>query len=441
MAERFRLQSAATKSAQTTDPSNRKRYGQEYLRTRRNCRIDPSTVRGEARAGNPTGRRLVIPRRGLRGQAGLPERRLRPKIASVDHSLLQSWLGLPPGPWPPDHYTLLGLARGSSDPTAIERVVLRPHGQTAPTSATSPRTHYRRDESPGTGPCLPDRFRARESYDAELGVAKSVASPAASHLVASRGGPPPLPVQPFEPLLGFQAATEDEPPETDVTQIIEIAFTGGLEPPERLSPPYEVVSEEAPEPLPPPYEVVSDSVVEAQLLAPPAKPWQPATRRQLYVRLAAIRRLRAAWQRLKSSLHDPREPLDRTAQVLALYEATLALVPLLGLSGSPIGEPWQPGGLVVALVRQQLLLATFRALLPDQRRAIAEDWRRGEAELLHEYARLRELSRSGRKSRRHFRRQGRLRRSIRRAVRNPEFLLFALVLVILITVLLRGLER
>ena len=39
--------------AQAIDPSSRKRYGQEYLSTRRNCRIDPSTVRGEARLSQP----------------------------------------------------------------------------------------------------------------------------------------------------------------------------------------------------------------------------------------------------------------------------------------------------------------------------------------------------------------------------------------------------
>src|SRR5262249_31584520 len=69
------------------------------------------------------------------GPAGLPPPRLRRKILSgpslapptvprVDYAPLRSWLGLPPGPWPPDHYTLLGLPPGEADPAAVERRVL-----------------------------------------------------------------------------------------------------------------------------------------------------------------------------------------------------------------------------------------------------------------------------------------------------------------------------
>src|SRR5207248_9650398 len=58
---------------------------------------------------------------------------IAPTGLRVDHSLLRSWLGLPPGPWPPDHYALLGLAPGPCDAAAVERLVLarmarlRPH--------------------------------------------------------------------------------------------------------------------------------------------------------------------------------------------------------------------------------------------------------------------------------------------------------------------------
>src|SRR5438132_12730039 len=41
----------------------------------------------------------------------------------MDHSLIRTWLQLPPGNWPPDHYTLLGLAPGESDRRRIERRV------------------------------------------------------------------------------------------------------------------------------------------------------------------------------------------------------------------------------------------------------------------------------------------------------------------------------
>src|SRR5262245_30579795 len=43
-----------------------------------------------------------------------------PKTA--DPAVIGAWLGLPHGPWPPDHYTLLGLPRGETDTGRIERL-------------------------------------------------------------------------------------------------------------------------------------------------------------------------------------------------------------------------------------------------------------------------------------------------------------------------------
>src|SRR5438067_13081782 len=41
----------------------------------------------------------------------------------MSHELICSWLGLPPDSWPPDHYRLLGLEPGESDPERIEQRV------------------------------------------------------------------------------------------------------------------------------------------------------------------------------------------------------------------------------------------------------------------------------------------------------------------------------
>ncbi|HEY8504987.1 MAG TPA: hypothetical protein VIL46_10420, partial [Gemmataceae bacterium] len=38
--------------------------------------------------------------------------------------LLRDWLKLPPGPWPPDHFTLLGLPRGGGDIDQVEQSAL-----------------------------------------------------------------------------------------------------------------------------------------------------------------------------------------------------------------------------------------------------------------------------------------------------------------------------
>ena len=37
----------------------------------------------------------------------------------MDAGLLRKWLGLPPGPWPPDDREILGLPAGPADPAAV----------------------------------------------------------------------------------------------------------------------------------------------------------------------------------------------------------------------------------------------------------------------------------------------------------------------------------
>src|SRR5262245_38468723 len=41
----------------------------------------------------------------------------------MSDELICTWLGLPPGTWPPDHYTLLGLPPGEADLDRIEQHV------------------------------------------------------------------------------------------------------------------------------------------------------------------------------------------------------------------------------------------------------------------------------------------------------------------------------
>ena len=143
---------------------------------------------------------------------------------------------------------------------------------------------------------------------------------------------------------------------------------------------------------------------------------------------------------VRPMLGSPVEPLDRPAHVLAFLEAVEVLRPMVDSIPDLIGEPWRPGGMVVALTRQRLAVSAFRALLADQRRAIAIDWRGGEAELRREYARLRELSRSGRKFRRRFRPRGRVMRMIRFSTRHPEMLLLLMVVAVAIAALIRHYE-
>jgi hypothetical protein len=345
----------------------------------------------------------------------------------VDYSLLQSWLALPPGPWPPDHYTLLGIGFGQNDPGAIERMVLdrmarlRSHQLLHPELVTEGMNRLAQALV-----CLTDP-PAKSAYDAELGVPPA---PQAARLMDSPL-PPSQPGVPSEPIPGFPIPTDDEPLPPDVTQVIEVPFLPGLLPPDKGIADEEVV-EPVLEPLPPAFEVVPEPVIDAEVIAPPRPTWQPASRRQLYDRLARVRRLSEAWQALRPFLGDPREPLDRPARVLLFLEAVNVLRRLVDQEPRIIGDTWQPGGLVAALIRQPLLLNTLRDLLPDQRWAMSFDWRQGQLELEVEYGRLRELSRSGRKYRGRFRPQGPLRKALRWILRNPESLLIALTMAVIV---------
>jgi hypothetical protein len=199
-----------------------------------------------------------------------------------------------------------------------------------------------------------------------------------------------------------------------------------------------VVEEETPRAASLPYEVVAEPVAVEQFLAPIRLEWQPNSRRELYSRLASVRRIRSAWAKLKSLLGNPFEPIDSPIRVLAFLEAAVELRSAMNTEPDVIGEPWRPGGRIAALVRQPLCLDALRVLLPDQRRVIAQDWSQGDAELEREYNRLRELSRSGRKSGRPFRRRSRLMRVAGWAIRNPESLLVGLGIALVVVAFLRA---
>ena len=129
------------------------------------------------------------------------------------------------------------------------------------------------------------------------------------------------------------------------------------------------------------------------------------------------------WQKLKPALADPQEQLNRSLSVLQFLEAVIELRPLLDSRFPLVGTPGRPGGVVSALLRQTLTLHTFRSLLPDQRRAVALDWLAGEVELEREHARLRQLSRWGRRRRPRLRRRNWLTRALAWSIRTPESLL------------------
>ncbi|MBA4191143.1 MAG: hypothetical protein C0467_24440 [Planctomycetaceae bacterium] len=325
-------------------------------------------------------------------------------ISCLDDSLLRSWLGLPPGAWPPDHYTLLGLERGQCDPAEVEGIVLarmerlRVHQLLHPDLVTEGMNRLAQSLI-----CLTDPV-ARAAYDAER-----------------------EPAQPVAPAtLGYEVVDEPDVTATDVTQIIEIPFAPGLAPPE-VGPPRDLI----PEPLSPAYELVPDDQV--AVVPEPLPQSQPPARRELFARLALVRRLIAAWQKLKPALADPQESLARPVAVLLLLEAIGELRPHIEDFRNVLDQSGGSGERVLALVSQRFVLPTLRTLLPEQRRALSQDWRDVEVLLIGEYAQLRERVRQGRPVRRN--------RSVWQVAgwvaRTPEVVLLVLTLATIIVAMFR----
>ncbi len=336
----------------------------------------------------------------------------------LSHDRLRAWLGLSPGPWPPDHYALLGLAPGVGDLADIEgRVldrmeVLRPHQLRHPELVTEGMNRLAQALV-----CLTDPV-ARAAYDGGLGIRPPPFEVVEDEPPIPGGAPPPVtpegaviepgPRQPAEeqPRPAYEVVWEPEPLPPDVVP----SGAGAGEPPA-----FEVVPDEPPEPV-----------------APPA----PAhiSRRAVYRKLAALRRASRAWEHLRPVFGTPAEPLATPVAVLlcvrALAEARAALPALAGL----IRGPGRSGGTVAALVRLPHALHTVRALTPGQREAVALDWRRGYDALVRERARLRELARAARRRRGRRAPFPRLGHELRR---TPEWALGALALAALVFALLR----
>src|SRR5262249_53759815 len=93
----------------------------------------------------------------------------------MNHSAIFTWLGLPPGSWPPDHYTLLGLTPGESDVRRIEQHVdermegVRHYQLSQPEQATEAMNRLAQALI-----CLTDP-QAKKAYDASRGLASAAA--------------------------------------------------------------------------------------------------------------------------------------------------------------------------------------------------------------------------------------------------------------------------
>ena len=327
----------------------------------------------------------------------------------MSHELISVWLQLPPGNWPPDHYTLLGLNPGETDLTLVEQRVhermqmLRCYQLTHPEPATEAMNRLAQALV-----CLTDP-RAKQAYDASLlgepvTVAESAPAPAvtaeATDPLAWLFGPWNPSARPPErspaegqTLVDWQTAPPPPRirPDKDTT---EIADADDDTVPEATAWPSAAEVDDTSSPSPTVEPV--DSVAEAARLSGASRRGL-GTRRALYYRIARTRQLLWAWEQAGIYLNRPTRPVNRPAEATDLLRFMKGIRQLLRTFPPTLGEAGQPGYLVLSLARQHTIVPTLQTLLPSQREALARDWQAGRELLLAQRDFLRQELRSVRR--------------------------------------------
>ncbi|HTK73620.1 MAG TPA: hypothetical protein VL371_00080 [Gemmataceae bacterium] len=233
--------------------------------------------------------------------------------------LISSTLGLAADRWPPDHYELLGLPRGTTDAARVEAHVLdrmerlRKLQLTHPDAVTDAMNRLAQALV-----CLTDRT-LKGQYDASLGIAPADEAVVSSVAGLSEAGPR---VQGTRGPGSVTPATEDR--------------------------------------------------------APP----QPPSRRELYRRRVALRRLRMTWDAVGHCLADADRPFASRGELVELIQSLGVLGLLTANDATPFNaEPGRPGAMVLDLTRQPILATRLHDLSPTYRRALAGDWAAADARL------------------------------------------------------------
>jgi hypothetical protein len=334
----------------------------------------------------------------------------------MNHELICSWLGLPPGRWPPDHYRLLGLEPGENNAELIEQRVhqrldsVRRYQMMHPEQATEAMNRLAQ-----AFVCLMEPA-AKKFYDATLlGLPAPVQEPAPPPVLqpetldwlynpppvvapangspnrANGVGPPPLP---NASILNY--STSAPPPirqpspyaapvgETKPGAVLE--FANATPPPVRQPPPLPLLplplNEVEPSPPPPPIPPVVASAA-AEPIDPVLEAAQSGaarkgigTKRALYYRIARTRRLLRVWTNLGKFLNSPKRRLNRATEGPELVGLLAEIGALLKAFPPLLGEAGQPGYLVLALAQVDTV-KVFQSFSAHQREALTRDWRAG----------------------------------------------------------------
>lgn len=322
--------------------------------------------------------------------------------------LLQQWLALPSGVWPPDDRVLLGLPPGPVDAALAEQnalarmETLRPHQLLHPELVTEGMNRLAQALIAVSAPPKPT-----VTFDA---LPDLVDAPQFSFAPVQ-----PLPLPP--PVNEAEAeAADDEVVEAEVVE---------LPPPPPVPPPRPLVQLEA------------DPLVLADQDLPPPPPGATATRadrRKLYRELAFLRQLRKAWERIGPVAGVPSEPVRSAEAVYLVLITRQELLRLFDLRPDLTDDLDRGGQLVTAVFTQPHAAAVLRDLVPAQRASVAADWAAGRVGLFAKYAGLRRQILAMRPKRWGIRLAGRVGNFFRT---NPEWVLVAVTLLVVLVGLIR----
>jgi hypothetical protein len=327
--------------------------------------------------------------------------------STMSHELICGWLGLSPGEWPPDHYRLLGLDPADTDPQQIEQHVhqrleqvrryqlLHPELVTeamnrlaqAFVCLTDPEARRAYDSAragkalvvvPEPGPVSPPRPETILVVPMRVGARSRpnlplVPLPAAAAAPADAGtaAVPPLPSPLAETATAPLAITAPQLPVLPEIPPLPAALPAG-EPEANGEGPGPAAESEGAPLLP----TRVDPAVEAAQSSRAARRGL-GTKRALYRRLAATRRLQRAWDRLGRYLADPRKRLTRPSEATELINLLKDLAAALENFPPLLGRAGQPGYSVVVLARQAVPVPIYQTLLPSQRETLAQHWQSG----------------------------------------------------------------
>jgi hypothetical protein len=325
----------------------------------------------------------------------------------MNHDLICSWLQLPPGNWPPDHYTLLGLDPGETDQEEIEQQVhermetVRRYQLTHPEPATEAMNRLAQALI-----CLTD-LEAKKTYDAALFSKPANPEPkkVSDAALVPKPSVTPVPaqtiavsttdlIQRFPWLISsWNTGTAGAGISAADAQLLVKWVTAPLPPftPTETTAPAPLRPSSGPgsEPAAPPEPDASNTTAGSSETPAPDNTTPEAarsptrarrglgTKRALYYRIARTRQLLWAWKLAGKYLNHPTRLVNRPSEARDLIHQMQVIRQVLQSFPPLLGEAGQPGYLVLALARQQALVPTLQTLLLSQREALARDWQAG----------------------------------------------------------------